>query len=251
MSATSTPELSNQASTPEQRYTLRQRVSLWLITWAGFLAIHLICPTLRFALSSEEGAPETATLGKGTTIYSFWHRCVFPAAYLWRNLQIRVMTSQSFDGEYIARIIQKFGFVAVRGSSTRGGARALLEMRQELEQGRTMAFTIDGPRGPRYVAKPGPVLLARATGAPLAMFYIAAEHAWVLNTWDQFMIPKPFSKALMRTAKLIVVPGNADDAEVKRLHGELQASLDRVREFAEANVHKVGSAEFPIFARNA
>ena len=227
---------------------MRQRLLLALITWAGFLAIRLIGPTLRFAVSWEEGAP--GSLEKRPIIYSFWHRCVFPAAYLWRNLNIRVMTSQSFDGEYIARIIQKFGFVAVRGSSSRGAVRALLGMRREAEEGWTVAFTIDGPRGPRYVAKPGPVLLARSTGLPMSVFHMAVDDAWVLNTWDQFMIPKPFSRVLMRVCTQTVVPADADDAQMERLHGELQAALDRVREFAEINVHKVGR-EFPIFKRKA
>ena len=225
----------------------RQRIALWLITWAGYLAIRLIGPTLRFAISREDGAPPS--LETRPVIYSFWHRCVFPAAYLWRGLQIRVMTSQSFDGEYIARIIRKFGFVPVRGSSNRGAVRALLAMRRETEQGWTVAFTIDGPRGPRYVAKPGPVLLARATGVRFCAFHIAVENAWVLNTWDAFMIPKPFSRALMRVARQIVAPSDAGDREMEAFHAELQASLDRVREFAEANVTRVGSQEFPLERR--
>jgi len=160
------------------------------------------------------------------------------------------MTSQSFDGEYIARIIQKFGFVPVRGSSNRGAVRALLEMRREAAQGWIVAFTIDGPRGPCYVAKPGPVLLGRATGVPLSAFHIAVEKAWVLNTWDKLMIPKPFSRALLRLARKIPVPPAADDAQMERIHAELQASLDRVREFAEANVMRVGSEDFPLFPQS-
>jgi len=227
-------------------YSFRQRAQLFLITWAGFLAIRLIGPTLKYSISSEDGAPDPAKLGTGTVIQSFWHRCVFPAVYLWRHLQIGVMTSQSFDGEYIARIIQKFGFVPVRGSSTRGGARALLGMRKVLEQGNTAAFTIDGPQGPVYVAKPGPVILARATGAPMVMFYIALENPWVLHTWDRFMLPRPFSKALMRVAKMIYVPAEADDSQMEEFHRQLQSSLDRVRDFAEQHVDKVGSPDFPL-----
>jgi lysophospholipid acyltransferase (LPLAT)-like uncharacterized protein len=224
-------------------FTRRQRVALWFITWAGYLAIRLIGPTLRFCVSLEEGAPEDFI--SPPVIYSFWHRCVFPAAYFWRRLGIQVMTSRSFDGEYIARIIQKLGFVPVRGSSNRGAVRALLELRRGADQGSAVAFTIDGPRGPRYIAKPGPVLLSRATGLPMSAFYIALDDAWVLNTWDAFMIPKPFSRALIRMSRRIVVPAEADNEEMDRLHGELQASLDRVREFAEVNVSRVGK-NFPV-----
>jgi lysophospholipid acyltransferase (LPLAT)-like uncharacterized protein len=175
-------------------------------------------------------------------VLAFWHSCIFPATYIWRDLQIRVMSSDSFDGEWTGRIIRRFGFVKVRGSSSRGAVRALLGMRRELEQGWAVAFTIDGPRGPRFVAKPGPVLLARATGAPMVAFHIAVEEAWILNTWDMSMIPKPFSRVLMRVSRGIVVPADADDLQKERFHGELQAALERVREFAETNV---GNPELP------
>jgi lysophospholipid acyltransferase (LPLAT)-like uncharacterized protein len=211
---------------------------LWLITWTGFLAIRLIGPTLDVAVSFEEGAP--VALDMRPMVLAFWHNCIFPATYVWRNLQIRVMSSDSFDGEWTGRIIRKFGFVKVRGSSSRGAVRALLGMRRELEQGWAVAFTIDGPRGPRFVAKPGAVLLARATGAPMVAFHIAVEKAWILNTWDQSMIPKPFSRTLLRVSRQIAVPADANDSQKERFHGELQIALERVREFAEANVGEGG-----------
>jgi lysophospholipid acyltransferase (LPLAT)-like uncharacterized protein len=244
VSVVTTSPVSSAASTQGRSYNLWQRFLLWLITWVGFLAIRLIGPTLRFAVSYEDGSP--AGLDTRPMVVAFWHSCIFPAAYIWRNLQIRVLSSDSFDGEWTGRIIRKFGFVKVRGSSSRGAVRAVLGMRRELEQGWTVAFTIDGPRGPRFVAKPGPVLLARATGAPMVAFHIAVEKAWILNTWDRSMIPKPFSRALMRVSRRIGVPSDADDSQKERFHGELQVSLERVREFAEANVEKVGSGEFPV-----
>ena len=156
------------------------------------------------------------------------------------------MVSRSFDGEYIARIIEKLGFVAVRGSSSRGGAQALLGLRNQLDQGNLVAFTIDGPRGPKYVAKPGPVLLSRASALPMAAFYVALSDAWVLNTWDELTIPKPFSKALVRFSAKMQVPAEADDAQTEEFHRQLQAALERVTRFAEENVAQVGSADFPI-----
>src|ERR1700693_5151739 len=226
-----------QPTASHRPFTLGQRIALRLITWTGFLVIRLIGPALRGAVSFEEGAPPS--LETRPMILSFWHNCIFPAIYVWRNLQIRVMSSDSFDGEWTGRIIRKFGFVKVRGSSSRRAVRALLEMRRELDQGWPVAFTIDGPRGPRFVAKPGPVLLARATGAPMVAFHIAVEKAWILNTWDRSMIPKPFARALMRVSQRISVPADADDSHRERFHGELQAALERVREFAEANVGTV------------
>jgi len=110
-----------------------------------------------------------------------------------------------------------------------------------------VAFTIDGPRGPRYVAKPGPVLLARTTGVPMSAFYIAIDRAWILKTWDGLLIPKPFTRALLRVSAQMPVPQDGDDeAHLK----ELQAALDRVRIFAEENIGKVGAPEFPYFRRD-
>jgi hypothetical protein len=247
VSTASTSTVSNQTSKSTRPFNAWLKIQLWLITWAGFLFIRLIGPTLRFAVSFEEGGP--ASLETRPLILSFWHDCIFPAIYIWRDLQIRVMSSDSFDGEWTGRIIRKFGFVKVRGSSSHGAVRALLGMRKEIEQGWTVAFTIDGPRGPRYIAKPGPVVLARATEVPMVAFHIAIERAWILNTWDRCMIPKPFSRALLRVGRQISVPPHADDTSRERFHGELQASLDRVREFAVANVSKAGSEGFPIVER--
>jgi len=246
MSTATTSTAAQEAAAPG-RFTRWQRVQLWLITWTGFLILRTLGPTIRFAISWEEGSP--GSLESRPFVYSFWHSCMLPAMYLWRNLKIRVMSSDSFDGEYTGRIMQKFGFVKVRGSSSRFAVKALLGMRRELEQGWIVAFTLDGPRGPRQVVKPGPVLLARATGVPMAMFHIALSDAWVLNTWDRLMIPKPFSRALMRVGRTIAVPEDADDAQREEALGKLQASLDRCRDFAEANVQKAGSAEFPFHSR--
>ena len=178
-------------------------------------------------------------------ILSFWHNCVFPAIYIWRNLKIRVMSSDSFDGEYTGRIIRKFGFIKVRGSSSRGAVRAFLGMRRDLDQGWTVAFTIDGPRGPRYVAKPGPVLLAKSTGTPMVAFHIALANAWTLNTWDRCMIPKPFSRALLRISRQTVVAPDASESQMESFHRELQDSLDRVREFAETHIQKDSTVNRP------
>ncbi len=225
-------------------FTVKQRIGLWLITWSVYLIVRAIGPTLRFAISREEGAPEPDD--SGPFVYSFWHSCMLPAMYVYRDLKVRVMSSDSFDGEYTGRIIRKFGFVKVRGSSSRGAVRALIGMKRELDRGWTAAFTIDGPRGPKYVVKPGPVALSKMTGAPMMAFHIALDRAWTLRTWDALMIPKPFSRALIRVSAKMPVPPDAKEAEMERWQAELQSALDRAREFSEANVQKAGSPEFPF-----
>jgi lysophospholipid acyltransferase (LPLAT)-like uncharacterized protein len=221
---------------------------LTLISWATTIAVRLIGPTMRFAVSCEEDSPRS--LEQRPFVYSFWHQCTFAATYLWRDLNIRVMSSTSFDGEFTARMIRRFGFLPVRGSSSRGAVRGLLSMRKEIEAGWTVAFTIDGPRGPRFITKPGPVLLARASRVPMAVFHIAIEKAWVLNTWDRLMIPKPFTKALMRVGTLIPVPEDIRAEDLDRYNALLQSALDRVKAFAEANVSQVGTEDFPVFVRH-
>ena len=225
-----------EAMSGPHRFTLRQRIVLRVIITLGYWFIRLVGPTLRVCLSHEEGGQET--VGQRPLVGSFWHAGIIPATYLFRGQGVRVMSSNSYDGEYMGRIIRKFGFVAVKGSSSRNAVRALLGLRRALQEGWTVAFSIDGPRGPRHKVKPGPVALARSSGAPLSMYHTAVESAWVLNTWDRLIIPKPFSRVLMRFGKLIPVPADASDEELERYQQELQESLDRICEFAEANVGK-------------
>jgi len=236
------------AAEPEsgpRRWTLRQRIVLSLIVAAGYSFIRLLGPTLRFSVSYEDGAQKT--LGERPRVASFWHECMIPAAYLFRNMGIRVMSSYSYDGEYMGRIIRRFGFVAVKGSSSRNPIKSLLGLRRALDQGWTVAFTVDGPRGPRRKVKPGPAGLARSSGVPMTSFHAAVEDAWIIKSWDRMMIPRPFSRVLVRVGKLIPVPADACDEDLPRYTEELQATLDRVAAFAEANVSKAGTSEFPYY----
>src|SRR5580692_2002391 len=241
--ASTTEAPATEVAAGPNRFTLRQRIILRIIIAAGYSFIRLIGPTLRVAVSREEGAEKT--LDERPLITSFWHACIIPSTYIFRNFGVRVMSSNSYDGEYMGRIIRKFGFVAVKGSSSRNAVRALLGLRRALQEGWTVAFSIDGPRGPRHKVKPGPVALARSSGVPLTMYHIAVDRAWVLNTWDRLIIPKPFSRVLMRFGKLVPVPADASDEEVERYQRELQNSLDRTREFAEVHIGQVGTPEFP------
>jgi lysophospholipid acyltransferase (LPLAT)-like uncharacterized protein len=231
-----------------RHFNLRQRIALRMIVWAGYWFIRLIGPTLRLSVSFEEGAQPA--LEDRPYIASFWHSCIIPSAYIFRDMGIRVMTSASYDGEYIARIIHKFGFTAVRGSSSRNAVGALLGLRRALEEGWTVAFTLDGPRGPRHRVKPGPVALARASGPALTTFHAAVDKAVVLNSWDRLVIPLPFARVLVRVGKLIRVPVDARDEDLERYTAELQATLDRVCEFSEENVSDVGTSAFPRYKRS-
>lgn len=212
---------------PLKSYPLKKR---WLIRAADlifYVLIRLIGRTVRFEV---EGWPhwEAATAEGKLPIYTFWHNRVFLATYFWRGRKIVVMTSQSFDGEYIARFIQRFGYGAARGSSTRGGVGAVVEMVRLMRQGCPTAFTIDGPKGPRYVAKMGAVLLAKKTGAPVLPFTVTAARFWSAKSWDAFQIPKPFTRALVSIAPPIYVAADADAEALDEQRDRLQAALDEL-----------------------
>jgi lysophospholipid acyltransferase (LPLAT)-like uncharacterized protein len=153
---------------------------------------------------------------------------VFLATYFWQKRRIVVMTSQSFDGEYIARFIQRFGYGAARGSSTRGAVGAIIEMTRLMRAGSPTAFTIDGPKGPRYVAKMGAALLAKKTGQPILPFTITARHWEAKRTWDGFQVPLPFSRARVDIATPIYVPADTDDDALEAKREDLQAALDTI-----------------------
>ena len=204
-----------------------------LVAAAASLFIALVGRTLRIEFSWEEGSIGSMD-NVYPGIYPFWHRCVLGATWIFRHRNFAVLTSQSRDGEYIARVIRRFGYVPIRGSSSRGGQRGLLEMDSFVKNGGGAAFTIDGPRGPRYVAKKGPVLLARTTGVPITAFYVAMENTWILNTWDAMMVPKPFSRAYVRVARKIFVPPDAGDEQLAAAHIEMQAALERVTAYADS-----------------
>src|SRR3954454_3035916 len=172
-----------------------------------YLLINFIGLTARFEVIGWENH-EKAEENGGLPIYVFWHDRIFLTTYWWRKRRIIVMTSRSFDGEYIARFIQRFGYGAVRGSSTRGGAGAVVEMARLMRAGCTTAFTIDGPKGPRYIAKMGAVLLAKKSGHPVLPFTVALARYWTLPSWDKLQIPKPFTRARVFVAAPVYVPAD-------------------------------------------
>src|SRR6185369_8854904 len=153
-----------------------------LIAWIGYIAINIIGRTIRWQSEGDSHLDDILNSGK-RAIFTFWHGRIFPATFYWRHRGIVVMTSMNLDGETIAQCIQRFGYGAARGSSSRGGLRALAEMIRLVRDGRDTAFTIDGPRGPRYVAKQGPVLLALKSGAAIFCFHIAMQRKIQLNSW--------------------------------------------------------------------
>jgi hypothetical protein len=214
-------------------FRLGERVQIGLASWIGYLAVLLIGRSLRWEVHGWENWEAASQRGQGL-IYTFWHREIFSACWFWRKRGIVVMTSRNFDGEYIARIIQMHGYGAARGSSTHGASRALAEMIECLRKGRDAAFTIDGPRGPRYVAKRGAVMLSKATGAAVLCFHVALCRASVFRrTWDLTQFPHPFSRAAVFIAPPIVVSPQASEEEQAGKLKQVQNTLDELRRQGE------------------
>ena len=159
----------------------------------------------------------------GPTVFAFWHRSLLACAHRFRNRQIAILISRSFDGELIARIVERLGFVAVRGSSSRAGVSGLRSLAEAYQRGQRCAITVDGPRGPALVAQPGAAQLAELVGAPwVGTFYALPLRAWTLNSWDRFLIPKPFSRVLLTWPAHIVTEGKTQP----QLLAAIQSSLD-------------------------
>lgn len=212
---------------PLDAYTFRQRLAIRAADLVFYLAIRLIGSTLRFRIEGREHWDEAVRDGR-LPVYTFWHDRIFPGTYFFRRRGIVIMTSRSFDGEYIARFIQRFGYGAVRGSSTRGAVGALVELTRLVRAGCPAGFSIDGPRGPRHVAKMGALLLAKKTAQPVLPFGVNAERFWSLPSWDSLQIPKPFTRVSVSFAPPIHVAPDADDDALEAKRIELQRALEQV-----------------------
>ena len=213
-------------------YSRKDRLLIRAADLVFYFLINLIGLTTRFEVVGWDNH-ETAELKGGLPIYVFWHNRIFLTTYFWRNRRIVVMTSRSFDGEYIARFIQRFGYGAVRGSSTRGGVGAIIEMARLMRAGCTTGFTIDGPKGPPYVAKRGAVLLAKKSGHPIMPVSLTLARYWQAPSWDSFQVPKPFTRARVYVAPPIYVPADADENMLVAKRDELQQALDGLNERGE------------------
>ena len=216
---------------PLDQYTFKQRVIIRVAGFVLYWLIRVIGATLKFEVHGMQHHTNDEPL-----VYSFWHNRIPIATYFWRRRGIIVMSSQSFDSEYIARFIQRFGYGAAKGSSTRGAVAGLVQMIRAVRAGKSAAFTVDGPRGPQYEVKPGAVMLAAKSGAALLPFSISMDRCWRLRSWDQLEIPKPFARVVVVLGERIYVPENEGNDEAWRVR--LQAALEALREQSDHLITK-------------
>lgn len=171
-------------------------------------------------------------------ILAFWHNRVLMMPIANCNPKLCIMNSQSRDGEIATRALERWGIRSVRGSATRGGVGAFLQLVRAYRDGYSLAVVPDGPRGPRCVAKAGVIHLARATGAPIIPVTYVATRRRELHTWDRLIIPLPFARVTYVVGEPLDVPRHATDADVEDLRRELETRLNGITEQAEAMVGK-------------
>jgi lysophospholipid acyltransferase (LPLAT)-like uncharacterized protein len=212
------------------RFTLRQRIVLAIVPPLVWVLLRIVGATWRFETIAEEGATALPNgEGAGREIFCFWHQCVLPCAVYFRRTHATILISQSFDGELITRTLGLLGFRAVRGSSSRSGREGLLGLKDVIDSGAPAIFTADGPRGPRFQTKMGPVKLADMTGAPIGAFHLQPERAWTMRSWDRFLVPWPFTRIVVSWARWTRVPANLPAQEFEPMREELNAAIERAR----------------------
>ena len=209
-----------------------KRAQVALIAGLAYPLINALGHTLRWRVEGLEHFDAVVASGR-LPVMGFWHGRILPAAFYFRRRGIVVITSENFDGEWIARIIERFGYGTARGSTTRGGRKALIQLVRDMESGKPAGFTLDGPRGPARVAQPGAVWLARKTGNPLLPFHLEASAHWTVNSWDRTQIPKPFSRVALVVGEPIDVKNDTSDEDLETTRQALEDRLRKLEERAQ------------------
>jgi lysophospholipid acyltransferase (LPLAT)-like uncharacterized protein len=189
----------------------------------GAIALRALAGTLR--VRREETAVAPLWAARVPVIYVVWHDRILLLPYLYGHRGSLALTSRSRDGEVVARWIRRFGLEPVRGSSTRGGADAVRVLGRALRAGREVVVVPDGPRGPREVLKPGVIALARLTGVPIVPMAVGASREWRLRSWDEFRIPRPFARCVVRFGEPIHVPRGAARGHEEAARKDVEAAL--------------------------
>lgn len=190
----------------------------------GYPVINALGQTLRWRVEGLEHLDAILASGR-QPVMGFWHGRILPATFYFRRRGIVVITSEHFDGEWIARIIERFGYGTARGSTSRGAVKAMLKLKRDIGNGHAAGFTLDGPRGPARVAQPGAIWLARETGNPILPFHLEASRHWTTRSWDRTQVPKPFSTVALAVGEPLAVPAETPDEGLEAVRLDLEARL--------------------------
>jgi lysophospholipid acyltransferase (LPLAT)-like uncharacterized protein len=205
---------------------MKERVTRWLAPRLIKMVIVFLSNTIRWEYVGERYRP-----GQAPYILSFWHARILMLPYAYKGWNGSLLISEHRDGAYIADAMQLMGVESSRGSSTRGGARALLEMIRIARKGRSLGITPDGPKGPREMVQPGTVQLAKKSGLPLRAICYATKRHWRANSWDHFYIPKPFTRGVFVFGELVHIAPDADDQEAL---SRVQQAMDATQKMADS-----------------
>ena len=220
------------------------RYPWWMPVAAELAAGFLLALGSTWRLKRVRVQEQEARLARGERcIFAFWHARLLPLAFTHRRRSVAVLVSRHRDGELIARILARLGYEGARGSSTRGGEEGIRDMLRHAEEGRLLAITPDGPRGPAEQVKPGLVYLASRTGFPVLPLAAAASSAWTFDSWDRFRVPKPFSRLALVYGPPILVPPRLPDDEIDVWRVRIEAAIRDVAE--EADRVAVGAGPRP------
>jgi lysophospholipid acyltransferase (LPLAT)-like uncharacterized protein len=201
-----------------------KRFQVAAIAALGYPLINALGHTLRWRVEGLHHLVAIRAAGQ-QPVMAFWHGRILTATFYFRRRGIVVITSENFDGEWIARIIERFGYRTARGSTSRGARKAMLQLVRAMRWGSAAGFTVDGPRGPALVAQPGAVWLARTTGNPVLPFHLEASRHWSMRSWDRTQVPKPFSRVALVVGEPMPVPADAADDDLERWRVELEVRL--------------------------
>jgi len=190
----------------------------------GYPLISALGQTWSWRVEGAEHYDAVVAAGR-QPILALWHGRILPATLYFKHRGIVAMTSENFDGEWIARIHSRFGFRAARGSTSRGARKAMVQLVREVGEGHPVAFTVDGPRGPARVAQAGAVWLARTTGHPVLPFHAEASSHWEAGSWDRTQVPKPFSTIAFVIGEPMEVARDIDERGLEAARMELERRL--------------------------
>lgn len=217
----------------------------WLIQGVGAFgsfAVRRLVGTTRFHFRYADPSlnPAVARVSGRRYIYAFFHDVMLFPAYYWNWPEMHILISDHADGEMITQVVKRLGFGVVRGSTTRGGARALREMTEKIEKGH-LCFTPDGPRGPRHHVHQGMVYVASRLGLPIVGAGMAFDRPWRARSWDRFAVPRPYRVAACVTPEAVHVPPDADREMLEACRLEVERRMNQATLEAEAWVEKLAA----------
>jgi len=208
-------------------FSFSQKIALTFLPSIIAIALKSLFSTCKWEVTNIECVHRIINTEK-RIIIAIWHEHMAFGAHLFQGTNYHTLTSYSYDGELASRIVRRFGIEAVRGSSSRGGSDALNGLQKALEYTGCVGWTMDGPKGPRRIAKPGIAVLSARTRTPIVPMGAVINKAWHLNSWDSFPVPKPFAQIHVEFGEPIAPPDNESNEKIEQKRKEVETALNNL-----------------------